>query len=623
MILDLRQEILQMQKLLSGMDGTLSSHTASLDSLRCTVDGVFFGHARSKSKLSGLDRCMESTSEGPEEQDPAFSSFAVNINTEVNERLDTLELVQAPKDPPALLPLPGVIAREGPDDSSLVHQHATSATPLEKDNEMAPVQRRNSQKKSLERRQSRDSEPMQARKSDGVRKIRSLESGPRKLRYGMVEELQEETARQLLKNSHDLHASDGGPPGMLVKSNTMKSVKQDAVRRMSRLSMDQLRENYDAVLASPLKRMESNVVIRQQRTVTDAADTPLPSVGWLLLALSGIVDVRPGRLWQVLSHWHVVDASLLAVALGYLGACSNLHHFPAITTACYLLGAMIAILGVRHAGITAMIGPYERRLDEYAADYGFTEDWRQLSRYRLVEVLVFWCLMMACRILAALLSSEEIFGGLPLSSFGTGMMVLVAHLLMSLRLSAVCYTHFHVCSGLELAIDNFCLRLFKDQDMEGALSEWNVLSATLRQASQKTCWSLLALGAACTASLVLFASQVVQMPEILGSALDTALWLGWLYPPLLLFLYAMYRAASVTEKAMRVAPLVNSWEFEPAEENGETVALDPGRQYVVQFINQSEAGFYVFGVRISAYMVQKLAYYFLAVTVGLIANLTQ
>ncbi|CAE7758857.1 unnamed protein product, partial [Symbiodinium necroappetens] len=219
------------------------------------------------------------------------------------------------------------------------------------------------------------------------------------------------------------------------------------------LSMDQLRENYDAVLASPLKRMESNVVLRQQRTVTDSTATPLPRVGWLLLVLSGIMDVRPGRLWQVLSHWHVVDSSLLAVALCYLGAYSNLHHFPAITTACYLLGAMTAILGVRHAGITAMIGPYERRLDEYAvclasgfemftgtpqparasmmlrqADYGFTEDWRQLSRYRLAEVLVFWCLMMACRILAALLSSEEIFGAVPLSSFGMGMVELVAHL---------------------------------------------------------------------------------------------------------------------------------------------------------------------------------------------------
>ena len=27
------------------------------------------------------------------------------------------------------------------------------------------------------------------------------------------------------------------------------------------------------------------------------------------------------------------------------------------------------------------------------------------------------------------------------------------------------------------------------------------------------------------------------MPQILGSTFDTALWLGWLYPPLLLFLY--------------------------------------------------------------------------------------
>ncbi|CAE7769588.1 unnamed protein product [Symbiodinium pilosum] len=158
--------------------------------------------------------------------------------------------------------------------------------------------------------------------------------------------------------------------------------------------------------------------------------------------------------------------------------------------------------------------------------------------------------------------------------------------------------------------------------MDGALSEWNVLSATLRQSSRKTCWSLLALGASCTVSVALFASQAVQMPHILGgSTIDTFLWLGWLYPPILLFLYAMYRAASVSEKAMRVAPLVNSWVFE-TEEDGEAVAMDPGRQYVVQFINQSEAGFYALGVRVSAFMVQKLAYYCLALTVGFVANLT-
>lgn len=54
------------------------------------------------------------------------------------------------------------------------------------------------------------------------------------------------------------------------------------------------------------------------------------------------------------------------------------------------------------------------------------------------------------------------------------------------------------------------------------------------------------------------------------------------------------RAAEVTEKASRVAPLVNSWEFDESADGGETVGkggwMNQGRQYVVQYINQSRAG---------------------------------
>ena len=38
--------------------------------------------------------------------------------------------------------------------------------------------------------------------------------------------------------------------------------------------------------------------------------------------------------------------------------------------------------------------------------------------------------------------------------------------------------------------------------------------------------------------------------------------LGWLYPPSIYLLYALLRAAGVTEKASRVGPLVNSWKFQ-------------------------------------------------------------
>ena len=48
------------------------------------------------------------------------------------------------------------------------------------------------------------------------------------------------------------------------------------------------------------------------------------------------------------------------------------------------------------------------------------------------------------------------------------------------------------------------------------------------------------------------------------------------------------RAAEVTEKASRVAPLVNSWQFD--HDDGDCSWMDPGRQYAVQYMNQSRAG---------------------------------
>ncbi|CAJ1407625.1 unnamed protein product, partial [Effrenium voratum] len=68
-----------------------------------------------------------------------------------------------------------------------------------------------------------------------------------------------------------------------------------------------------------------------------------------------------------------------------------------------------------------------------------------------------------------------------------------------------------------------------------------------------------------------------------------------------LFAYTMMRAAAVTEKASRVAPLVNSWKFESKKDS-----MDENRQYVVQYIIQSEAGFYMKGVRLTAGTVQKM-----------------
>ncbi|CAE7230244.1 unnamed protein product, partial [Symbiodinium sp. CCMP2456] len=172
---------------------------------------------------------------------------------------------------------------------------------------------------------------------------------------------------------------------------------------------------------------------------------------------------------------------------------------------------------------------------------------------------------------------------------------------------------------LELAVDSFAVHFFSAGDMEAAVMSWNVVQATLRQTSSKLSDFLVLLASSCIAALILFAYQVTSMTlsDERVAVLDIVMWTGWLYSPLLLFLYVLSTSAAVTEKVDRLVPLVNSWSFD-----GQAV-LDETRQYVVQYILHSRAGFYARGIRITASNVQKLSYYFAAGSFGLLANLWQ
>ena len=79
----------------------------------------------------------------------------------------------------------------------------------------------------------------------------------------------------------------------------------------------------------------------------------------------------------------------------------------------------------------------------------------------------------------------------------------------------------------------------------------------------------------------------------------------------------MVRAAAVTEKANRVAPLVNSWKFH-GEGDG---MLSHGRQYAVQYIMQSRAGFYLGAAQLTFPHVQQIVYYFAAISFALFSRL--
>lgn len=46
--------------------------------------------------------------------------------------------------------------------------------------------------------------------------------------------------------------------------------------------------------------------------------------------------------------------------------------------------------------------------------------------------------------------------------------------------SAMMYIQLHIVAGMEHAIDSFSINFYKDMDIEVALSDWNMVQATLR-----------------------------------------------------------------------------------------------------------------------------------------------
>jgi len=68
------------------------------------------------------------------------------------------------------------------------------------------------------------------------------------------------------------------------------------------------------------------------------------------------------------------------------------------------------------------------------------------------------------------------------------------------------------------------------------------------------------------------------------------------------------KAASVTESCSRIPSLVNSFHIDAAKE------IDHDQQYLVAYIKNSDAGFYLNGIRLTPWIMVKTAYFLAAVS---------
>lgn len=416
------------------------------------------------------------------------------------------------------------------------------------------------------------------------------------------------------------HPSDSSLlPNGKKKAHTMNSRprgedKAAVLEKCQRVSMEELRTNYDAVIAE----FSVNKVSERRG---DGEVSALPRVGRCLLCMAGHLRFSEGlasRCFAILS-FGIIPMAMSGLLL-YGGAVSLMDTSLLLALTSFQLGVSVASFSFDRKGIALLLGPEETRLDDYAREADFVADWQKVSRKRFIETVCMFIGMMCARIAAQI----WVRGQLELEA-NWDQVYTIAFTFMLFRYLLLCYSILHCCCGLELALDSFGVRFFREMDIEQALSEWNTLQATLRQASTKISDSLLVIGFCCLASMALLGEQVIRNPRsFVETPGQMTSWLSRYYPLMIAFLYTMMRAAAITEKANRVAPLVNSWKFHKShqEDDERGVWMDYERQYVVQYISQSRAGFFIRGSQLTVPTVQKLLYYLGAVSFALFSRLS-
>lgn len=399
------------------------------------------------------------------------------------------------------------------------------------------------------------------------------------------------------------------------------SERNELVNKCPGIALDDLQAAHDEKARS---LAHSNTGSRGFAEFTlETFKSPMPFLGRVWLGAMGVLDLLDSPCLQ---HLRVVWILCLFVGLLALGGymmwqsvSEFIEVLTTITTACYMLGVLAGIWSLRRQGIQELLGSHDGSLETYAQLNGFLKAWAAVSKRRFKEVLGFLIVMIGCRSLVHL----------PNSGFQRDMDRMertVAFCAAASGFAALAFAQLHIVAGLELAIDSFSVKFFQQMDMGIAIQDWNVVQATLRQVSMKLSTSLLLLGSSCSVSLLLLLEVAfLRTEEERGklSNVQFVMLIAWLAPPLLLFLYVLMRAASVTEKASRVAPLVNSWQFDRRKSvvNPGVHWMDSGRQYMVQYIRQSEAGFYLQGKRLYMFQVTKLCYYLVAFSMAMLSRL--
>lgn len=255
------------------------------------------------------------------------------------------------------------------------------------------------------------------------------------------------------------------------------------------------------------------------------------------------------------------------------------------------LGSAIGLLCISVVQHTSLLRAHALLLT-YAQHHVFIGAWEAASCRALGYTCVFLVFVLLGRARVYYLAPElfvDAVGDLhAMLNFASSIFAIVLFMMLEFYI-------LHVCSALALMVDRFSVEFVQHQRFPVAIREWNLIQATLRKVCCAVQWPFLVLQV--TAMVVVTTSL---MAAVQSNSFDAPA----LFPGTLVAFsvtQVFFRATIVTEKCERLTRFINSLTFSSKD-------IDRERQYVVEYINNSGAGFYFFNVRLTSQMAIKITY---------------
>jgi len=387
----------------------------------------------------------------------------------------------------------------------------------------------------------------------------------------------------------------------------------------------------DVKFSNVLPRSSGITKMRDSRAETEASIVAqaLQKSSECQDALDGNVNVPPrttgapaGFLLKVWAVWGIVPWSTRVSARWYrrvvvvFAGCAAVYSIFELVRGQHGLLEDIANVSLHTCALLNLIflgrmgelvGPLGDRCTKYAASHYFLGEWGKGGILRLLVTVTIWASTTSLMCAACIMGAADNYTAI-LTAWRDGMLLAILHCL------------WQVLAFLELMLDSYCIEFFESLDCCWGVLSWNGLQALLRQVAEtvENCFlavqsSMIVAVLCCTARLVIVSFEHGNDGEV--AALDGPQTVILVYIRLLLIglvvLALFAKAANVTDKCSKVAPLVNSVTIEEDQQ------IHYERQYLVSYIIHSDAGFYVKGCRFTTAMLVKCCYVFGTIICGM------